>query len=203
MIQVNDIILFVRSRLGDNEAKKWSDYELIDLINSSLSDISRELEPFTHKEFIIIKKNQDRYKLPFNILRVLSVNYKNVPLSIKSFEYLMQNRHNINSLCVCFDEQSLFLYPLEKFKVGEKIDIFYKYIEQVKSKQDFINISILVKKALQFHTLHLAYQVNTSEKNINKSNMYLSLYDKNLETLRVTYFKNKHSKKLRNKFRSI
>jgi len=203
MIQANEIILFARSRLGDKDTKRWSDEELIDLINSSLSDISCKLEPFTHKEFIIIKKNQDRYKLPFNILRVLSVNYKNVPLSIKSFEYLMQNRHNIDSLCVCFDEQSFFLYPFEKFKVGEKIELYYKYIEQIKSKQDFINISVLVKKALEFHTLHLAYQVNTSEKNINKSNMYLNLYDKTLETLKVTYFKNKHSKKLKNKFRGI
>ena len=44
MIQVNDILLAARSRLNDTDTKKyrWSDEELIDYINSSLADISKE-----------------------------------------------------------------------------------------------------------------------------------------------------------------
>lgn len=203
MIQVNDIILHLRSRLSDVDAQKWSDEELIDLINSSLTDISKELEPFTHQEYIFVNENENRYRLPHNILRVLSVNIDDKPITIKSYEWLIQNKNNIDDICVCFDEQSFFLYPIERLSVGQKVEINYKYIEQVEFKKDFINISILAKKAIQFHALHLAYQIFTSEKNAGKSTHYLNLYDKELSTLRITYFKNKHSKKIKSKFRRI
>ena len=203
MIQVNDIILHLRSRLGDLDAKKWSDEELIDNINSSLADISKELEPFTHQEYIFVNENENRYRLPHNILRVLSVNIDDKPITIKSYEWLIQNKNNIDDIYVCFDEQSFFLYPIERLPVGQKVEINYKYIEQVEFKTDFINISILAKKAIQFHALHLSYQINTSEKNIGKSTQNLNLYDKELSTLRITYFKNKHSKKIKSKFRNV
>ena len=75
MIQANDILLAARSRLNDTDTKKyrWSDEELIDYINSSLADISKELECFTHKEHIYIKNRESRYRLPHDILRVLSL----------------------------------------------------------------------------------------------------------------------------------
>jgi cyanate lyase len=115
----------------------------------------------------------------------------------------LKNRHNISDLCVYFDEQSFFLYPIEKLETGKKVEIDYKYIAQIENKINFINISKLAKKAILFHTLHLSYQINTSEKNAGKSTHYLNLYDKEIATLRVTYFKNKHSKDIKQKFRKV
>ncbi|WP_418179768.1 hypothetical protein ACNSOO_04700 [Aliarcobacter lanthieri] len=204
MIQANDIILLMRSRLGDADAKKWSDEELIDYINSSLADISKELEPFTHQEYILLKEKENRYRLPHNTLRVLSVNIDDKPITIKSYEWLIQNKKNINDICVAFDEQSFFLYPIEKISAGKKVEINYKFIEQIEKKQDFIKISTLAKKAILYHSLHLAYQaINIVDKNVGKTTQFLNLYDKELSTLRITYFKNKHSKKIKTKFRSF
>jgi hypothetical protein len=205
MIQVNDILLAARSRLNDTDTKKyrWSDEELIDYINSSLADISKELECFTHKEHIYIKNNEDRYRLPHDILRVLSVSIDDKPITIKGYEYMSKHKHDIYDLCVYFDEQSFFLYPIGKFKDDDKVKIDYKYIFQIEHKSDYIKISKLAKKAILFHTLHLSYQINTSEKNAGKSTHYLNLYDKEIATLRVTYFKNKHSKDIKQKFRKV
>lgn len=205
MIQANDILLAARSRLNDTDTKKyrWSDEELIDYINSSLADISKELECFTHKEHIYIKNRESRYRLPHDILRVLSVSIDDKPITIKGYEYMSKHKHDIYDLCVYFDEQSFFLYPIEKLEDGKKVEIDYKYIFQIEHKSDYIKISKLAKKAILFHTLHLSYQINTSEKNAGKSTHYLNLYDKEIATLRVTYFKNKHSKDIKQKFRKV
>ena len=205
MIQANDILLAARSRLNDTDTKKyrWSDEEIIDYINSSLADISKELECFTHKEHIYIKNNEDRYRLPHDILRVLSLTIDEKPITIKGYEWVSKNKHNIYDLCVYFDEQSFLLYPIEKLETGKKVEIYYKYIAQIENKSDYIKISKLAKKAILFHTLHLSYQINTSEKNAGKSTHYLNLYDKELATLRISYFKNKHSKDIKQKFRKV
>lgn len=205
MIQVNDILLAARSRLNDTDTKKyrWSDEELIDYINSSLADISKELECFTHQEHIYLNENEDRYRLPHDILRVLSVTIDEKPITIKGYEWVSKNKHNIYDLCAYFDEQSFFLYPISKFRDGQKVKIDYKYIFQVEHKSDYIKISKLAKKAILFHTLHLSYQINTSEKNAGKSTHYLNLYDKEIATLKVIYFKNKHSKDIKQKFRKV
>jgi hypothetical protein len=44
---------------------------------------------------------------------------------------------------------------------------------------------------------------NITIKNAGKSTHYLNLYDKEIATLRVTYFKNKHSKDIKQKFRKV
>ena len=95
------------------------------------------------------------------------------------------------------------MYPISKFRDGQKVKIDYKYIFQVEHKSDYIKISKLAKKAILFHTLHLSYQINTSEKNAAKSTHYLNLYDKEIGTLKVIYFKNKHSKDIKQKFRKV
>lgn len=205
MINASEIILAVRSRLNDVDSAKYrlSNEEIIDYINISLADLSRELECFTHKEFFYVKDNEDRYKLPHDILRVLAVTVDSKPIVIKGYEYIVKNRENISDLCVYFDEQSLFLYPIEKIETGKKIEIDYKYIAQIEKIDDEIKITKLAKKAILFHTLHLAYQINTSEKNSGKSTHYLNLYDKEMVTLRFSAFKNKHSKDIKQKFRKV
>ncbi|TLS99939.1 phage adaptor protein [Aliarcobacter cibarius] len=205
MIKVSEILLAVRSRLNDTDSSnyRWSNEELLDYINSSLADIGKELECFTHKEFLYVKEDTDRYSLPHDILRVLSVTIDNKPITIKSYEYMSKHKHNIFDLCVYFDEQSLFLYPTKKVEVGKKVEVDYKYIYQIEKKEDDINISKLAKKAILFHTCHLAFQINTSEKNSGKSTHYLNLYDKELSTLRYTFFKNKHSKDIKQKFKKV
>ncbi len=203
-MKVNDIILSMRSRLNDTVPAnyRWSDEELMDMINSSLSNLSRELFLFTHQEMFKVTEDENRYKLPHNCLKVISVNIDKQPVIIKSFEWMSQNKHYIDddNFLVCMDEQSFLLYPLEMLKVGMNIELNYNFIEQIILKTDDIPVSLMSKNALLFYSMHLALQVNTSDKNRDRSTHYMKLYDKEISQLRQTYYKNRHSKRLRSKF---
>jgi hypothetical protein len=98
------------------------------------------------------------------------------------------------------DEQSFFLYPQELLKAGMKVEVNYNFVEQVLLKTDNIPISLMAKNALLFYSMHLAYQIYTSDKNTGKSTHYLNLYDKEILSLRELYYKNRHSKGLRSPF---
>ncbi len=203
-MQVNDILLSMRSRLNDTDSKKyrWSDEELIDMINSSLANLSRELYLFTHQEIYTIKENENRYKLPHNCIRVISVNIEDEPVTIKSFEWMTQNKNTIDddNFYVCMDEQSFFLYPQTLLQVGTKVEVNYNFVEQVLLKTDNIPISLMAKNALMFYAMHLAHQINTSKESTGRSIGYMRLYDKEIDQLRQLYYKNRHSKRLRSPF---
>lgn len=203
-MQVNDILLAVRSRLNDTDSKKyrWSDEELMDMINSSLANLSRELFLFSDIENYTVKDSENRYKLPYNCIKVITININNTPATIKSFNWMSQNKHTIDddNFYVCMDEQSFFLYPIDLLEDGIKIEVVYNFIEQIESKTDNISMSSVAKNALLFYTMHMAYQIYTSDKNAGKSTHYLNLYDKEIYMLRDLYYKNKHSKKLKSKF---
>ncbi|QDF28989.1 phage adaptor protein [Halarcobacter anaerophilus] len=206
-MQANDILLAVRSRLNDTTAKayRWSDEELIDMINSSLANMSGELLLFSHQEIYTIKENVNRYKLPEKCVKVISVNLDNQPVIIKSFDWMSRNKNTIDddNYYVCMDEQSFFLYPEKLLKEDMKVEVNYNFIEQVLTKKDNIPISLVAKNALLFYTMHLAYQIYTSDKNTGKSTHYLNLYGKEIIRLKALYYKNRHSRGLRTPFRKV
>lgn len=203
-MQVYEILLAIRSRLNDTDIKnyRWSDGELIDMINSSLANLSKELLMFSYTEIYTIKNGENRYRLPHNCMRVISVNIENNPAIIKSFDWMSHHKHTIDddNYYVCMDEKSFFLYPKELLKDGMKVEVNYNFIEQINLKTDEIPISLVAKNALLFYAMHLAYQINTSDKNTGKSTHYLNLYDKEVLSLRELYYKNRHSKGLRSPF---
>lgn len=203
-LQVNDILLAIRSRLNDTDANKyrWSTEELIDMINSSLANLSRELFLFTHQESYIVKNESNRYKLPHNCIRVISVLIGDETATIKSFDWMSKNKHEIDNdnFYVCMDEQSFFLYPSNLLKNDIKIELNYNFIEQVNTNKDTIPISLMAKNALLFYSMHLAHQINTSKESSGRSTHYMRLYDKEIEQIRALYYKNKHSKKIKSPY---
>ena len=208
MVLVSDLILGIRSRLGDTDAQKgyrWTDEELLDYINSSLAQISIQLLIFTDKEEIVLTQDTNRYELPPEMVKVISVNINSDPAIIKSFEWLENNKNilDTNKIYVCMDEESIYIYPIENIKVDEKLEIGYKYILQAKDVDDNLNVSVLVKDAIIFYALHLAYQINTSEKNVAKSDKFLKLFDKQTMTIKSTFYANKHSKRIRSKYKRV
>lgn len=206
-MQVQDILLAVRSRLNDTDFKKyrWSDEELIDMINSSLANLSRELFLFTDTEKYTIEDGINRYRLPYNCIRVISINIDNEPVTIKSFEWMSQNKNNLDtkSFYTAMDEQSFFLYPIDLLENIEEVEVVYNFTEQVELKTDDIPIALMAKNALLFYTMHLAHQINTSKESSGRSTHYMRLYDKEIEQLRELYYKNKHSRRLRSRFKKV
>lgn len=207
MIRVSDVILKIRTRLGDTDYTKykWSDEELFDYINSSLTHIATEFLIFTDRTEIDLKAGVNRYKIPNNSINVISLNINNIPVGIKSLAWIQNNLNNINKndFYVCFDEQSLYIYPISNILDDMKIEMFFNYIPQIDNIEDEINISILANDALLFYSLHLAFQINTSEKNATKSLNYLNLFERQMEKIKGVLIGNKQSKKIRSKYKRV
>jgi hypothetical protein len=207
MIKVNNLILALRSRLSDIDytKNKWSDEQLFDCINSSLSHIATEFLIFTDRIEVNLKSGVNRYKIPLNIINVISLNINNNPVEIKSLVWMQNNLNNLNTnqFYACFDEQSFYVYPLSNITDTTKIEMFFNYIPQIESIEDEIGVSILANDALIFYSLHMAYQVNTTEKNAIKSASYLNLFEEQMYKIKGTLVGNKQSKKIRSKFKKV
>ena len=113
---VHDIILAVRKRLNDvQDIKRWSNEELIDSVNSALSDITTELNPFTAEWVIELIDGKSKYELPPYFYRLINVvvNGKTVrEENIKGFEWVQKNLHAIeHEIVVTVDLHHLYIYP--------------------------------------------------------------------------------------------
>lgn len=207
MIRTSDVILKVRNRLSDTDHTKykWSDEELFDYINSSLTHIATEFLIFTDRIKINLEAGTNRYKTPANFINIISLNINNNPIKIKSLAWIQNNINNINKkhFYICFDEQSLYIYPISNILDDMSIEMFFNYIPQIDNLEDEINISIIASDALLFYTLHLAFQINTSEKNATKSLNYLNLFERQIEKIKGVLIGNKQSKKIRSRYKKV
>lgn len=207
MIRVSNVILKIRSRLSDTDHTKykWTDEELFDYINSSLTHIATEFLIFTDRTEINLKAGINRYKIPTNSINVISLNINNNPIEIKSLAWIQNNINHINKnhFYVCFDEQSLYVYPISNILNDMKIEMFFNFIPQIDNIEDEINISILTSDALLFYSLHLAFQINTSEKNAPKSLNYLNLFERQMGKIKGVIVGNKQSKRIRSSYRKV
>jgi hypothetical protein len=206
-MQVNDILLQARSFLNDQDSKeyRWSDEELISLLNSSLALLATKLFLFTNNETFVLIENTNRYKLPYNFDSIISVNIDKQPVIIKSFSWMSQNKYSIDddNLYICLDEQSFFLYPIDSIKDDMQLELEYNYTQTVQKKDDDIPVSIKVKNALIYYTVHQALLVKVSKSSDTNSAKFLNLFTMELERLDEIYSKNRHSKKLRFKYKRV
>lgn len=207
MISVNDIVLKMRSRLGDNDPakQKWSDAELIDNINSALAQLAVSMLFAVRTEKYTVVGTNNRFELPHNMARVVAITINNERVTIKSFEWLQNNKLNIvdDGFVVCMDDISFFLYPQELLKEGLEIVFDYNYIQQINDESEIIDMPIILSDAILFYAMHMSLQVNTSDKNINKSANFLNLYERQVQIVGTAIYKNKHSKRLTSKFKRI
>lgn len=207
MIAVSDIILKMRSRLGDNEPtkQKWSDAELVDNINSALTSLAVSMLYATREQRYIVSGTNNRFELPENMARVVAITINDERVTIKSFEWLQNNKQSLgdDTFTVCMDDISFFLYPLALLEDGLEIVFNYNYIQQINDTSETIYLPIILSDAILFYAMHMSLQVNTSEKNANKSAHYLNLYERQVQNMSIAIYKNKHSKRLTSRFKRI
>lgn len=207
MIAVNDIILKMRSRLGDIDTlkQKWSDAELIDNINSALSQLAVSMLYATREQKYIVSGTNNRFELPHNMARVVAITINEERVTIKSFEWLQNNKSELkdDEFTVCMDDTSFFLYPLALLEDGLEIVFNYNYIQQINDVSETIDLPVLLSDAILFYAMHMSLQVNTSEKNANKSAHFLNLYERQVQMMSMTLSKNKHSKRLTSRYKRI
>ena len=206
MIDVSDIILKMRSRLNDKDVEKyrWSDEELIDCINSSIIEIQSETKDNTQTMCIKTEKNKTRYKLPKNLVEDNALTLDGVALAKKSLKWFEENKTEEQEFTYFyFDKKSLNIVSPFEIEDGMKIELSYEDIEQVESKEEEIDMHILLRDALLFYSLFLAYQVPTSDKNLKQEQKYQGLFQLQMSNKLPKIMKNKHSKKLRSKFKKV
>ncbi len=205
MYLVADLILKIRSRTQDKNGEKWSDEELIDAINSAYIKIATDLLLFTDIKTITTIADKFRYEMPYGMVRAMSYRLNGVQAVIKSFEWVSTHEEELEdyNLIVYQDEKSFFIYP-ENIKSGQKIKVTYNYTETISAEDEELKVPMYAQNVLLFYTMHLVHQVgNVSTKQVDKSMQYLGLYHQELQSVKSTIAKNKHSRNLKSKFQKV
>jgi len=194
-ILVSDLILSVRSRLTDEDRLKYKypEAEVIDALNSALAHLSEALLCFTRTWVIPCKKGIGRYELPEDFLRLISVSYQGkVITDVQSMESRMNDPYP--SAGVSLDLQTIHFFPGVEIKEKENISLYYHYYETISDKSEMISLPKIAKETIVFYMLFLLFQRNVSSKGIEKSNYYLRLYERELQSFRSRVRKNQQSK---------
>ena len=88
MTRVQDIIKGVRITLNDPNAERWSDEDLLYLINEGQEDIAKQAELFKGTFVIPLEKGKDIYALPDDLIKLQRVVYDNYKLEVVSTRFM-------------------------------------------------------------------------------------------------------------------
>ena len=206
-VKVSDVLLGVRSRLGDEDVTKlrYQTPEILDGVNSALSHLSEELLCFARTWLIPCIDGVGRYELPSDFLRPISANYNDALITeIESMESRMNAQHTVScGQVLAYDMQTLHVFPAEGVKDKDKIALYYHYCETVSDEREVVGLPNVAKEALVYFVLHLMYQKPVSSKSLEKSNYYLELYERELVKLRSRVRKNQQSKHIRTAYQRV
>ena len=209
-VKVADVILAIRSRLGDEDSTsyRYVEPEIIDAVNSALAHLSEELLCFSRTWIIPCLDKVNRYELPSDFLRPISVNYNGVlAKDILSMEVFMSNdRFSLDTIpnkTVAYDMQTLHLLSFSNIKKGDLLELYYHCYENIDNSNDTVGLPALAKEALVYFALHLLFQKPVASKGLEKSNYYFGLYERELFKLRSRVRKNQQSKNIRSSFTRV
>jgi len=204
MVKIADVILGLRSRLGDTDVsnRRYSDPEMIDAVNSALAHLSEELLCFRRTWRVPCADGVGRYELPEDFLRPISVNYNDALITdVESMEHRM-NRNGLNDPGVSYDLQTLHVFPSANVKEGDVIEFYYNYFETVNDGRDTVALPNNAKEAVICYALHLLYQnpiLKLSDR-VKLSTHYLQLYEVAVGPLKSRVRMNAQSKNMRSNF---
>lgn len=99
MGRVADILLRARDKINDPDATRWSDDQLLRILNEGQRDLASHVKMFRDSTHIPLIAGQNIYQLPDSLITILRVSYEGRKLPLKS-HYEMDNppieitRHN-------------------------------------------------------------------------------------------------------------
>lgn len=88
MTRVQDIIKGARITLNDPNAERWSNEDLLFLINEGQEDIAKQAELFKGTFVIPLEQGKDKYALPEDLIKLQRVVYNNYKLEIVSTRFM-------------------------------------------------------------------------------------------------------------------
>ena len=81
-MKVYDVILHIRSRLSDEESKKWHDNEIVDSINNAYIEMARILRLFLQEITFEVTKDKNTFGIKLSQLLNI-VNYYTMKTNIE------------------------------------------------------------------------------------------------------------------------
>jgi len=202
-VKINDIVLGIRSRLGDVDAndRDYNDPEIIDAINSALAHLSEDLLCFRRTWLIPCVDGVGRYELPSDFLRLISVNFKGMLITdVESMESRSNQRWYDTRPSVSLDLQTIHLFPYESIRSDDEIELYYQYYETINDSTDTVALPNSAKEAMIYYALGLLFENNVSSKGIEKSNRYKKLYVLESKKLVSRVQMNAQSQKIRSTY---
>ncbi|PAF51984.1 hypothetical protein [Helicobacter sp. 13S00477-4] len=180
MIQVQDIILSLRSRLRDKAVQKeYSDNELLDLINMAYITIATRLKVFSsHIEFDLSQLSN--ILMPIDCIALINVFYDSYPIDILPTNYLLKNKLGIKTLSCTLKGNQIELYPPKDTGI---LAVDYHFIKRILGIEDYLQLSDFYKEAILFYCMFLALQKETRVDSIQKSQYYQSLYELEIQKI--------------------
>lgn len=191
----NDLILALRSRLGDEESKKWNDNELIDMINNAYINLARVLRLFLQKQSFNVSNENYIFNLPTNYLDIATIKTKNQN-SIPIIRYREVLRDDIYTQCVSINNNQIIFNNCNN---GIYEMYFYCYYIVVSISDELLLPEIAFNAMLCF-TMFLLLQKKPSQTSLQDAQYYKALYEEEITRLQRDIYRSYETKYLTSRF---
>lgn len=175
MIEVQDIILSLRSRLRDKDIiKEYSDNELLDFINMAYIAIASKLKLFAKEiEFDLATQKP---LLPKDCISIITAYHNNTKCDILPFSYFLKNKSSSPALTL--NNNEIILYPKNDTGI---LKIVYNYIKRIARVEDSLDLGAFLLEGVVFYCMFLALQKEARTDSLQKSQYYQNLYQLEIE----------------------
>lgn len=171
MIEVQDIILSLRSRLRDKDIiKEYSDNELLDFINMAYIAITSKLKLFAKEVEFDLQKQKPL--VPKDCISIITAYYDNVKCDILPFSYFLKNTPS--NLTLTLNNNKLIVHPEKQVGI---LKIVYNHIKRIARVEDNLDLGLFLFEAVVFYCMFLALQKEARTDSLQKSQYYQNLYE--------------------------
>ncbi len=195
MQTVGDFLLSLRFRLRETKDMNWPTGGLIEILNTSLAKISRDLLLFRDFGVYTAKKDTTFYPLPRHKIKTISVTIDGRLIAYKSFDWIASNPDKIDKDVIYAYETQEGLTFTQSPEKGE-IRVSYNSTRRVDSEDEALPVPDFAQESLMLYCLYLANQREASERAFAKSQAYLALYEQEVQKLKAAINKNYFSKNI-------
>lgn len=180
---VSDIILQIRSNLGDEYAKKWNEIEILDSINHAYVKLARELRLFMQEKTYNVDKDSMIQPLPQNFLDIQKITKGNNNVSIiRAFS------DDMPSNSVSIDNTNIRFSSVGKYKM-----VYYCYYILV-SKDDRLLLPLIANSCLVYYAIYLMLQKKPSQTSLQEASMYKQMFEMDLMELKRDIYRSHETK---------
>lgn len=185
---VSDIILQIRSNLGDETTKKWNEIEMLDSINHAYVKLARELRLFMQERVYDVSKDSMIQLLPQNFLDIQKITKgnRNIPI-IRAYNDDVPHDY------VSIDSNNIVFSSVGRYKM-----VYYCYYILV-SKDDRLLLPLIANTCIVYYAMYLLLQKKPSQTSLQEANMYKQMFEMELMELKRDIYRTHESKFLTTK----